>query len=73
MIFILVYLNQAANSNVIAVDWAQLASLVGGYNAAFLNTRKVGKEIALLIQALIASGKSTLADFHFIGECFVVY
>lgn len=32
------------------------------------NTRAVGAEIALLIQALITKGKATLPNFHFIGH-----
>lgn len=67
--FLPVYLSlpSPSNYNVIAVDWGELSSLAGGYDAAFANTRLVGKEIANLMKTLIVLGKSQLADFHFIG------
>jgi len=60
------YLSLSSSYNVIVIDWDAYSGLP--YNTSASYVPDVGRSIANLINALIAGGRATLSDFHFIGH-----
>lgn len=54
------------DANVFLVDWSQLAG-TPWYKAAVGNTQYVGRRVAYLIEHLVNSTKTKMADFHVVG------